>query len=180
MDETVCGVQSHGLMGWRVGYIAYPDFDADDALGLQLVKVQDTVPIHSAIMSQNIALGSLLKGKPYLDERLKSLEANRQALFAPLPVANVAMSVTRFGLKSWDHVSVAMSLPSSGPSSQKLTAAQYVRMRALCKGLWLLIWREVLFNGITYLLFFKAAPFRHDNSSFCKVRVDSSSRQVVS
>ena len=26
-------------MGWRVGYIAYPDADSSDFLGLQLVKV---------------------------------------------------------------------------------------------------------------------------------------------
>ena len=27
-------------MGWRVGYIAYPDHDGSDYLGLHLVKVQ--------------------------------------------------------------------------------------------------------------------------------------------
>lgn len=31
------------MMGWRVGYIAYPDYEGDNALGLQLLKVQDTV-----------------------------------------------------------------------------------------------------------------------------------------
>lgn len=26
--------------GWRVGYIAYPDLEGDDALGQQILKVQ--------------------------------------------------------------------------------------------------------------------------------------------
>ncbi len=32
--------QAHGAMGWRVGYIAYPDADGSDFLGLQLVKAR--------------------------------------------------------------------------------------------------------------------------------------------
>jgi hypothetical protein len=35
--------QAYGMMGWRVGYLAYPDFEGDDALGRELLKVQDTV-----------------------------------------------------------------------------------------------------------------------------------------
>lgn len=64
-------------MGWRVGYIAYPNFDGSDYLGLQLVKVQDTVPIHSAHMSQKVALGALAAGRPYLESKMEDLKENR-------------------------------------------------------------------------------------------------------
>ncbi len=37
--------KAHGMMGWRVGYIAYPDADGKDTLGQELLKVQDTIPI---------------------------------------------------------------------------------------------------------------------------------------
>lgn len=79
----VCMLQAHGLMGWRVGYIAYPNFDGSDYLGLQLVKVQDTVPIHSAHMSQKVALGALAAGKPWVASQMASLEQNR---WEPSPV----------------------------------------------------------------------------------------------
>ena len=32
--------QAHGAMGWRVGYIAYPDHEGSNFLGLQLVKAR--------------------------------------------------------------------------------------------------------------------------------------------
>jgi aspartate/methionine/tyrosine aminotransferase len=31
------------MMGWRLGYIAYPDFDRSDRLGKEFIKCQDTV-----------------------------------------------------------------------------------------------------------------------------------------
>jgi hypothetical protein len=42
----LCALQAYGMMGWRVGYIAYPT--ADERLGMELLKVQDTVsePLH--------------------------------------------------------------------------------------------------------------------------------------
>ena len=33
-------VQAYGLMGWRVGYIAYPDYDGTDLLGKEFLKCQ--------------------------------------------------------------------------------------------------------------------------------------------
>ena len=35
--------KAYGMMGWRVGYIAYPDADGSDALGAQILKVRPTV-----------------------------------------------------------------------------------------------------------------------------------------
>ena len=32
--------KAYGMMGWRVGYLAYPDFDGDDRVGAQLLKVR--------------------------------------------------------------------------------------------------------------------------------------------
>ena len=57
--------------------VQYPNHDQSDYLGLQLLKVQDTCPIHSAHMSQHVALGSLQKGRPWLAGQLKGLEGNR-------------------------------------------------------------------------------------------------------
>ena len=40
------GSQAYGMMGWRVGYIAYPSTNGQEGeLGMQLLKVQDTIPI---------------------------------------------------------------------------------------------------------------------------------------
>lgn len=62
----------------------FADHDGSDFLGLQLIKVQDTIPIHSSIMSQKIALGSLKFGAEYTSQKLKTLEKNRQTLLEAL------------------------------------------------------------------------------------------------
>ena len=67
--------QGYGLHGWRVGYMAYPNYDVRDYLGLQLVKVQDTVVIHAAILSQKLALATLRHGP--LTKEIQSLQRNR-------------------------------------------------------------------------------------------------------
>ena len=39
-------LQAYGMMGWRIGYIAYPDADGRGGkLGGQLLKTQDTICI---------------------------------------------------------------------------------------------------------------------------------------
>lgn len=35
-------LQAYGMMGWRVGYLAFPE-DGTGSLAAELVKVQDTV-----------------------------------------------------------------------------------------------------------------------------------------
>ena len=58
MTRTVsnnCCVQAYGMMGWRVGYIAYPSAPGgggDGFLGAQLLKVQDTIPVCPPQLSQ--------------------------------------------------------------------------------------------------------------------------------
>ena len=47
-------LQAYGMMGWRVGYIAYPAAPGggDGFLGAQLLKVQDTIPVCPPQLSQ--------------------------------------------------------------------------------------------------------------------------------
>ena len=42
--------------------------------------LQDTVPIHSAIISQRVALGALAEGRPWLDAQMAALRQNRHAV----------------------------------------------------------------------------------------------------
>ena len=53
-NTAVC--QAYGMMGWRVGYIAYPGAPGggggDGFLGAQLLKVQDTIPVCPPQLSQ--------------------------------------------------------------------------------------------------------------------------------
>ena len=60
------------------------DHDGDDSLGLQLIKVQDTIPIHSAVMSQKIAIGSLQHGEQYTIDKIETLRENREKLLDAL------------------------------------------------------------------------------------------------
>ena len=65
--------KAYGMMGWRVGYIAYPDFNGSDSLGSQILKVQDTIPICATQLSQSIALEALSLGRGWVDERVAGL-----------------------------------------------------------------------------------------------------------
>ena len=65
-----------GMMGWRVGYIAYP---ANEELGLQLLKVQDTVAICTNQLAQNLALEMLTpEGQSYVSQKIESCSINRE------------------------------------------------------------------------------------------------------
>ena len=74
-----CYVQAFGMMGWRVGYIAYPNpqLSCDPQLGLQLLKVQDTIPICPTQISQVVAEGALQAGRSWVTERVQGLLDNR-------------------------------------------------------------------------------------------------------
>ena len=82
----------YGMMGWRMGYLAYDESNSD--LAESLLKVQDTIPICPTQISQHMALGALREGAPWIAERVASLEANRRrALGALRPLGEG--SVTR-------------------------------------------------------------------------------------
>merc|ERR1740124_1924436 len=66
--------KAYGMMGWRVGYLAFPP-----ELSLQLLKCQDTIVICPAVMSQKVALGALQPGRAWVDERVAAL-AEQKAL----------------------------------------------------------------------------------------------------
>lgn len=68
--------KAYGIMGWRVGYIAYPS-EVDGFLD-QLLKVQDNIPICAPIISQYLAYFSLEVGLDWVKDRVKDLVKNRE------------------------------------------------------------------------------------------------------
>ncbi|XVF74651.1 hypothetical protein PTKIN_Ptkin13bG0128200 [Pterospermum kingtungense] len=74
--------KAYGMMGWRVGYIAYPT--EVEGLATQLLKVQDNIPICASIISQRLALHSLEMGPEWVVERVKDLVKNREIIIEAL------------------------------------------------------------------------------------------------
>ncbi|CAK8574702.1 unnamed protein product [Lathyrus sativus] len=74
--------KAYGMMGWRVGYIAYPS--EVEGLATQLLKVQDNIPICASIISQHLALYSLELGPEWVIERVKTLAKNRHIVLEAL------------------------------------------------------------------------------------------------
>ncbi|KAJ8755823.1 hypothetical protein K2173_024368 [Erythroxylum novogranatense] len=74
--------KAYGMMGWRVGYIAYPS--EVEGLSAQLLKIQDNIPICASVTSQFLALYSLEMGPEWVTERVKELVKNREILLAAL------------------------------------------------------------------------------------------------
>ncbi|XP_072964857.1 aromatic aminotransferase ISS1 isoform X2 [Typha angustifolia] len=74
--------KAYGMMGWRVGYIAYPT--EVEGLGAQLLKVQDNIPICASIIGQRLALYSLEVGPEWIRERVQILVKNRELLVKAL------------------------------------------------------------------------------------------------
>lgn len=74
--------KAYGMMGWRVGYIAYPTSVPD--LGASLLKAQDTIPICANLLAQRVALSALSEGPDWVRERVKTLIPNRKMVFDAL------------------------------------------------------------------------------------------------
>lgn len=74
--------KAYGMMGWRVGYIAYPS--EAQSLRTQLLKVQDNVAICASMISQSTALGCLEAGREWVRNQVKSLVRNRELLLEAL------------------------------------------------------------------------------------------------
>ncbi|KAF4373131.1 hypothetical protein F8388_019313 [Cannabis sativa] len=70
--------KAYGMMGWRVGYIAYPS--EATALRTQLLKVQDNVAICAPMISQYLALYCLEAGDEWIKNKVKSLGKNKELL----------------------------------------------------------------------------------------------------
>ncbi|EEF44700.1 aromatic aminotransferase ISS1 isoform X2 [Ricinus communis] len=74
--------KAYGMMGWRVGYIAYPS--GVEGFATQLLKIQDNIPICASILSQHLALYSLEVGPEWVTARVKDLVKNREILLEAL------------------------------------------------------------------------------------------------
>lgn len=67
--------KAFGMMGWRIGYLAYPP-----RIKPELMKAQDTIAICPCIASQKAALAALKSGRPWVKERVAGLVSNRHAV----------------------------------------------------------------------------------------------------
>ncbi|XP_050232551.1 aromatic aminotransferase ISS1 [Mercurialis annua] len=74
--------KAYGMMGWRVGYIAYPS--SVNEFATQLLKIQDNIPICASILSQYLALYSLEMGPDWVADQVKDLVKNREILLEAL------------------------------------------------------------------------------------------------
>ncbi|XP_022149025.1 aromatic aminotransferase ISS1 [Momordica charantia] len=74
--------KAYGMMGWRVGYIAYPT--EVEGFAAQLLKVQDNIPICASILSQHLALNSLKLGPEWVTEQVKDLVKCRDIILQAL------------------------------------------------------------------------------------------------
>jgi len=74
--------KGYGMMGWRVGYLAYPQ-----RLQGELMKVQDTIAICPSVASQKAALSALSAGRPWVKERVRGLSENRRIVIGALEAA---------------------------------------------------------------------------------------------
>lgn len=74
--------KAYGMMGWRVGYIAYPS--EVEGLAAQLLKTQDNIPICASIIGQKLALYSLELGAEWVKERVQKLTKNRDIILDAL------------------------------------------------------------------------------------------------
>lgn len=79
--------KAYGMMGWRVGYIAYPGQQLlqqggleQHNLGEQLLKVQDTIIVCAPQMSQQLALAALQEGEDYVQQGITGLSHNRELI----------------------------------------------------------------------------------------------------
>ena len=74
--------KAFGMMGWRVGYVAYPP-----ELALPLLKCQDTIAICPTVISQKVALGALRPGRGWVEANVAGLaEQKRLVLDALAPL----------------------------------------------------------------------------------------------
>ena len=81
-DEHVVNVfsfsKAFGMMGWRVGYLAYPP-----SLGPQLFKTQDTIVICPTTLSQKLALAAA-GCRGFVEERVTSLAEQKAIILDAL------------------------------------------------------------------------------------------------
>eukprot|EP00941_MAST-03F_sp_MAST-3F-sp1_P002386 g2386.t1 len=73
--------KAFGLMGWRVGYLAW----SSKSLKAELMKIQDTIPICPTRISQRAAyVATVSAGRNWVRQKVQDLTANRDALLEAL------------------------------------------------------------------------------------------------
>lgn len=80
------------LAGYRCGYIVASK--ESDHLYQQMRKVQDTIPICPSRFSQHAALGALDAGRPWVADKIKTLETGREAILQALSPLEQVMGGT--------------------------------------------------------------------------------------
>mmetsp|Transcript_18364 Transcript_18364/g.38389 ORF Transcript_18364/g.38389 Transcript_18364/m.38389 type:complete len:192 (+) Transcript_18364:938-1513(+) len=70
--------KAYGMMGWRVGYLAYHTGSENADILSQIIKVQDTIPICPPQLSQRLAVAALGAGKSWVTDQVSKLDGNRQ------------------------------------------------------------------------------------------------------
>ncbi|KAJ8608823.1 hypothetical protein CTAYLR_010237 [Chrysophaeum taylorii] len=104
--------KAFGMMGWRVGYLAYPP-----ALGPEILKVQDTVVICPTAASQLVALGALeAAGRPWVSRKLLTLEEPKRLVRDAL-VDALGVSSVRGGSGA---IYLLGSLPDGAPDDERI------------------------------------------------------------
>ena len=76
--------KAFALAGFRVGYVAINKGPRGEEAYEQMLKVQDTIPICPARVSQIAALASIGSGREWVAERVKTLDGGRQAILNAL------------------------------------------------------------------------------------------------
>ncbi|KAL8152429.1 hypothetical protein V2J09_010189 [Rumex salicifolius] len=75
--------KAYGMMGWRVGYIAYSS--EEEGLRTQLLKMQDNIAICTPVISQRVALACMeTEGREWVRAKVKILERNKDLVFDSL------------------------------------------------------------------------------------------------
>jgi len=80
--------KAFGMMGWRVGYLAYPP-----PLAPELLKAQDTIVICPSILSQRLALAAMAPGRCWVHERVSGLAEQKALVLDALTTALPAGSI---------------------------------------------------------------------------------------
>ena len=65
------------MMGWRIGYIAYPAGSGDASIADNIVKVQDSVVVCASQIGQRLALECLSLDPQWVTKLVQSLESGQ-------------------------------------------------------------------------------------------------------
>ncbi|MBW3627935.1 MAG: pyridoxal phosphate-dependent aminotransferase [Gemmatimonadetes bacterium] len=82
--------KAYGFASWRVGYMVIPAHLAE-----AVSKIQDTIVICPAVVSQHAALGALRAGVGYCREKTKAIAATRETVLHELAAIESICSVAR-------------------------------------------------------------------------------------